>query len=187
MIEKLAETMRPALDCAFIRRTRRNHGLEHATVHILYGQIKNLRVAGRSTSGGFMLIGDVPTEAVQKAADDALRRMRAGEHRLAVHPNCGTNLATTGLLTALVGLFGFGLGRKRTTLNHFSNVMTMMILAVVVAQPLGMDIQRHITTEGNLGDLRIVGVTRREVRIPFLDRVVIVHYIQTREGTEEIA
>ena len=45
-----------------------------------------------------MLLGDVPTEQVESAVREALQRLKAGERGLAVHPNCGTNLATTGLL-----------------------------------------------------------------------------------------
>jgi hypothetical protein len=75
---------------------RRNHGLEHATLHILSQRYPGLSMAGHSNSTGFWLFGDVPTEAVKSAVDEALQRMRSGEHNLAVHANCGTNFVTAG-------------------------------------------------------------------------------------------
>ena len=89
-----------------IRRVRRNHGLEHATIHVLSRKVKNLSMAGRSTVTGFYLYGNVTTEEVESAVREALQRMRNGEHGLAIHPNCGTGLVTAGLLTSLATLVG---------------------------------------------------------------------------------
>src|SRR5450432_4134839 len=100
LVERFANFAQPVLDLPLIRRTRRNHGLEHATIHILSQRVSNLKMAGRSTDSGFVLLGDAPTEQVEAAVREALRRMSAGEHGLAVHPNCGTNLVTTGLMTS---------------------------------------------------------------------------------------
>ena len=50
-------------------------------------------MAGHSTAAGFRLLGEVPTDALQAAVEEALRRMQGGEAKLAVHPNCGTNSA----------------------------------------------------------------------------------------------
>ena len=83
-----------------IDRTRRNHGLEHATITLLSQRQRGLSMVGRSTPNGFYLYGDVSTEALAEAAAAALARMRAGEHHLAVHPNCGTNFVTAGLAAA---------------------------------------------------------------------------------------
>src|SRR5260221_12742627 len=80
----------------FVRWTRRNHGLEHATVHVLSSRIKNLSIAGRSDHTGFYLCGQVSTSDVESAAAEALQRMRNGEDELAVHPNCGTGWGPTG-------------------------------------------------------------------------------------------
>lgn len=182
MIKKIADSIRPALDFPLIRKTRRNHGLEHATVHILSKQVERLRIAGRSTHNGFMLIGDVPTEKVEAAVKEALARMRDGEHNLAVHPNCGTNLVATGTLTALVGFFGVGMRRRQGLLNHFSWMVTMMMLAALVAQPLGMDLQKHITTEGDPGDLELIDVSRYVFTLPILRRPITIHNVVTRKG-----
>jgi len=81
------------LDFQPISRTRRNHSLEHATIHVLSKKFPNVTLAGMSSPSGFTLIGDVATEDVAEAAIEALRRLREGESQLALHPNCGTNFA----------------------------------------------------------------------------------------------
>ncbi len=182
MIERLAQLARPVLEWDLIRRTRRNHGLEHATIHLLSRRLRSLSMAGRSSPSGFILIGDAPTEQIESAVRDALNRMRSGEHSLAVHPNCGTNLVTTGTLTTLAALIGFGGKTRRVTGDRISFVMTLMMAAVLLSQPLGLAFQRHFTTEGNPGDLDLVSVTRREMKLPFVGKAVTVHDVVTRAG-----
>jgi len=144
-----------------VSRTRRNHGLEHATLNILAKIFPDRNMAGHSDSNGFWLVGDVPTDAVQGAVDEALQRMRAGEHNLAVHPNCGTNLVTAGSLAGLAGALGmWGAGpRKRDKLDRFPLVAVLATLALMVAQPLGMNLQKHITTSGIPGTLEVIKIT----------------------------
>jgi len=154
--------LQPVLEIPFIRRTRRNHGLEHATIHLLSQRVQGLRIVGRSDSGGFWLWGDVRTEDVEACATSALRRMQGGEHNLAIHPNCGTNLLTVaalGTLAVLVALIGSE--RERFgKINRAPLVATGIIFAAIFGQPLGMQVQQHITTLGDPGDLEIVEIKR---------------------------
>jgi hypothetical protein len=154
--------LQPLLDIPYIRRTRRNHGLEHATIHLLSERLRNLRMVGRSDAGGFWLLGDVSSEDVQTCANTALQRMQAGEHRLAIHPNCGTNLITVaalGTLAVLVALIGSE--RERWgKIQRIPLVATGLLIAAVFGQPLGMQVQEHITALGDPGDLRILDIRR---------------------------
>ena len=149
------------LDIPAVSSTRRNHGLEHAALHILAKKFPERNMAGHSDPNGFWLIGDIPTEAAAEAVQEALQRMRAGEHSLAVHPNCGTNLLTAGTLAGLAGALGmWGAGpRKRDKLDRFPLVATLATLALMVAQPLGMNLQKHITTSGIPGNLQVTKIT----------------------------
>lgn len=182
MLQQLALAARPVLDLPFVRRTRRNHGLEHATIHVLSGRIRGLQMAGRSSASGFVLIGEAATEAVEAAAHEALRRMRAGEHQLAIHPNCGTNLVTTGFLTTLVGAIGVSGASRRDALNRLPSVMILMMLTVLFSQPLGAQLQKHFTTDGNPADLEIVRITRTQMRLPGASAPVTVHRVATRSS-----
>ena len=86
-----------------VNRIRRNHGLEHATIHVLSDGHKRFSAQGNSDHRGFHLniYGDVTEDEVAAAVTEAHRRLRAGERHLAVHPNCGTVLVTTALLATV--------------------------------------------------------------------------------------
>lgn len=178
-IQRAADWIRPVLDFPLIKRIRRNHAYEHATVHMLNRQ--NFILSGRSDNEGFVVVGDVPTEKVEKAAQDALKRLKRGEKALAVHPNCGTNLVTAGVLTSLVGAVGFFGAKPARIWERFPVVMLGMMFAVLFSQPIGMKVQEHITTEGEPGDLEFVDVERSEAIMPFLGKQII-HRIRTRKG-----
>ncbi len=180
MIERLLAFIRPILNTPIILRVRRNHGLEHATVHMLNRE--RLKASGSSSGAGFVLLGNVPTEKVEAAVHEALRRMRLGEHNLAVHPNCGTNLAAAGVLTTLAALLGLGTRGKRPLWERLPSVMVLMMLAVLSSQPVGLSLQRHVTTEGDPGDLEVVSITHRQIKIPFSEGPVTVHNVTTRQG-----
>ena len=141
-------------------RVRRNHGLEHATIHLLSKKHPRTSLAGHSDTRGFWLMGDVPTEAVVEAAQEALKRLRAGEQDLAIHPNCGTNFVTTGSTAGLAAAAAmFGAGRRwRDKLERIPLAMTLATLALILAQPLGFFLQSRITTSGDPGELEIVDI-----------------------------
>ena len=141
-------------------RIRRNHGLEHATLHVLAKKYPGKSMAGHSDSKGFWLIGDVPTEGVTAAVEEALARMNAGEHQLAVHPNCGTNFATAGTLAGLAGASAMlGVGpRKRDKLDRFALAASLATLALIVGQPAGLFVQKHFTTSGIPEGLQVIEI-----------------------------
>ncbi len=159
-----------------ISRIRRNHGLEHATIHLLSRKFPGTSLAGHSDSGGFWLLGDVSTEAVQAAVSEALRRLRAGEHNLAIHPNCGTNFVTTGTIAGLsAGLAMFSAGRRtRDKLERLPLAMTLATLALIFSQPLGYLLQERVTTSGHPGDLEVAEV------VPTYRGTIRAHRIVTR-------
>jgi hypothetical protein len=144
-----------------VSRIRRNHGLEHATIHILAKKGARSSLAGYSDSGGFWILGEVSTEDVRSAAEEALRRLRGGERELAIHPNCGTNFVTTGSLAgmaAAAAMLTAGRGWREKA-GRVPLAMTAATLALIVAQPLGFYIQEHITTSGDPEGLEIVRIS----------------------------
>ncbi len=148
------------LNTPAVSRVRRNHGLEHATIHLLSQKHPRTSLAGHSDRGGFWLMGDVSTEDVTAATAEALARMRAGEHNLAVHPNCGTNFVTSGSVAgvaAAAAMFGTG-HRTRDKLERIPLAMTLATLTMILSQPLGTLIQERITTSGHPEGLEIVEV-----------------------------
>lgn len=176
MFKFLAVLLAPVLNFSPVLQVRRNHGLEHGTVHMLNRQRYTL--SGISSSMGFLLVGDVPTEKVTRAVEEALRRFGKGEKTLAVHPNCGTNLVVTGLLMTGIGALGFVGTSRRQAWERFSTVMAVTTLAAMVSLPLGMKIQEHFTTSGDMGDLALVNVERHELTLG--NRKLVIHSVETR-------
>ncbi len=181
-VEQFAHFARPVLNLPLVRRTRRNHGLEHATIHLLSNRIKDLRMAGRSTDAGFVLLGEAPTEQVEAAVRDALRRMRDGEHHLAIHPNCGTNLVTTGTMTSLAAMLSLMGASRRDLMNRLPTLMILMMGALLFSQPLGLSLQKYVTTDGDPADMEIISIKRSEMRTPLSSEPLTVHRVVTRSS-----
>ncbi len=159
-----------------ISRIRRNHGLEHATIHVLSEKHRNFSAQGNSDHGGFNLniYGDIAEEDVYDAVEEAYTRMKGGEHQLAVHPNCGTVLLTTATMATLTAVGTFGLEQKRQKESKLSfsvlaNALPSAILAVVVAlivsRPVGVQLQAKYTVEGDLQNLKITSIKKVEPSI----------------------
>ncbi|MBI3738562.1 MAG: hypothetical protein HY258_05900 [Chloroflexi bacterium] len=163
------------LDLPFILETRRNHALEHATLHVLAAKYPNQHMAGHSNPTGFFILGNFSTEDVESAVTQALTRLRAGERDLAIHAGCGTNLATTALLAGT--LAWFVLRGARSLFGRILRLPFAIALAavgVLLSQPLGPVIQQRITTDAEMGNLQLV-----EVR-PSLRGRITAHRVITR-------
>jgi len=155
---------------SLISRIRRNHGLEHATIHVLSEGHKRFSAQGNSDHRGFHLniYGDITEDEVNAAVDEAYRRLRAGEHHLAVHPNCGTVLVTTAALATLAAQTMLALenwrepraGRVRpaSLANALPGAMLAVVVALIVGRPLGVRLQERYTVDGELDDLRVESV-----------------------------
>jgi hypothetical protein len=142
-------------DLFLARRIRQNHALEHATVTLLAKRIPGLAVSARSDNHGFTIFADLDLGAVRESSAEALRRLRAGEAELAIHPNCGTNLAV-GATLAMLGSF-FALTALRPRVRIASAVMSS-VAGLMAARPLGKVVQRRVTTLPDLHDVCIADV-----------------------------
>jgi hypothetical protein len=147
-------------DFLFGRRIRQNHALEHATITILSERVPNLSVSARSSSDGFIVFGDVDLGELRRASEEALSRLQAGEAELAIHPNCGTNLAVGVSLVTLGTLVALASTQVRT------RVMTAAASSLAgwfAARPLGEYVQRHFTTLPDLQGVRVTEIARRKL------------------------
>jgi hypothetical protein len=146
------------LNLPLILETRRNHALEHATLHVLARTYKT-SMAGHSNPTGFFLFGDIQLEDIGDAATEAMTRLKAGESGLAVHAGCGTNLAVTVLLPAS---FAWApLMRVRSTRYRLLLIpvaLTFAIFGYLLSKPLGPWLQEYITTEADLGTMQITDI-----------------------------
>ena len=152
-----------------ISRIRRNHGLEHATIHVLSEKHRNFSAQGNSNHKGFTLniYGDVSEEAVADAVEEAYRRMKRGEHHLAVHPNCGTVLLTTATMAALTAQASFAFEQRRqkqsqmslsVLLNALPTAVLAVVISLIISRPIGVQLQAKYTVEGDLQDMKLQSV-----------------------------
>jgi hypothetical protein len=151
-----------------ISRVRRNHALEHASMQVLSKRHPNLRLMGRSSVWGFYVYGDVPTEDVLNATREGLRRLKSGERGMAIHPNCGSNYVVAGTIAALSAFLALDVlsrNRQKRFLDRLARLpmaCAMATLGIILSRPLGTALQAHITTEADVGNLRVASVTRNE-------------------------
>ena len=146
------------LDLPFILETRRNHALEHATLHML-AHTHTGSMAGHSNPTGFFLLGDFSTPEVWVAATEALERLRGGESGLAIHAGCGTNMATTALLAGTLAWSVLRLAKSTLTkILLLPLAVVFGVIGVLISRPLGPVLQQRITTEANMGNMQIIDI-----------------------------
>lgn len=146
---------------SFIQKTRRNHGLEHATINVLSERYPGLRLAGYSTPFGFSIVGLASRESLVSAIDEALLRVSAGRRGLVIHERCGTNYVAGGILAGLAaGLSMLGTKRDaRSQLQRLPLVILLSTLALLYSPTMGTWLQRNVTTTSSLSGLDVTRIT----------------------------
>lgn len=149
-----------------LSRIRRNHGLEHATIHVMSEKFKNFSAQGNSDHKGFNLniYGDLSEEDVFNCVEEAYGRMKKGEHHLAVHPNCGTVLLTTATMATVAAQLAFTFEQKRTRskltpalfLNTLPTAILLVVLSLIISRPIGVQLQAKYTVEGDLQEMQLL-------------------------------
>lgn len=144
------------------RRTRQHHAIEHATLHMLAARFPHQNFAGYSDPLGFTIYGDVDEETLRRAVGDALLRLQAGETGLAIHPNCGTNLAVATVLATLAAWLGIGMPGRRPLLDRLAGGLCLVLVAQIAAKPLGLHLQGY-TTLAAVGDRWVAAISPLQV------------------------
>jgi hypothetical protein len=112
------------------------------------------RFNGFSTDEGFFVQGVRSTGEVDSAAREALRRLRAGERKLAVHRNCGTTIVAANLLAAVFFLGALGLGLYLGW-NIYLLILSGIVLSLALRVPLSLFLQRFVTTDADLSNAEV--------------------------------
>jgi hypothetical protein len=160
----IGPSSRSRVKLPLISHIRQNHALEHATLHVLGEEHPNLRLIGRSSLWGFYVYGNVSAEQVLAAAQEGLHRLQAGQWQLALHPNCGSNLAVAGLMAGTGAFLALG-GRSKGWLARLARLPLACIaamLGIMLSQPVGYLLQARVTTQPNVEGLRIVDLAEQQ-------------------------
>lgn len=153
------------LDRGLLRRVRQHHAIEHATITLLMARQGGLSLAGgRSDHRGFYVVGAVETHQLAAAVAEALTRLQRGEAELAIHPNCGTNLVTTGAMAGLAAWGATALSRRRQDglVDRMAAAVLAATVAVLLSRPVGLRLQRQVTTLADVAGLRVESISRRQ-------------------------
>ncbi len=149
------------LQAPYVLPTRRNHALEHATIHLLSARFPTLSIGGHSNPTGFFIVGNIPTQALREAVNEALTRLQNGEHSLAIHPGCGTNYLVYGSLAGIFSMLGMiGTRNSRERWDRLPLIIFLSALGFLIGQPLGPALQKQVTTDPHLNETRIVDIRR---------------------------
>jgi uncharacterized protein YqhQ len=164
------------LNTPTISRIRRNHGLEHATIHMMSRRHPNATFIGRSDWRGFFFYGNVSTQELEEAINEALIRLRRGESRLALHANCGTNILTTAVMVtsaSFLALMGTEKeDRPGDRLLRLPMAIVAAVFALILSQPLGALLQKRLTTSSNPGSLEVISIRRITSGRPTIHRIL---------------
>ncbi|HEY88212.1 MAG TPA: hypothetical protein G4N98_00570 [Thermoflexia bacterium] len=147
-----------------VRRIRRNHALEHATINLLGRLQSDSQTVGISGPRGFTLYTDLTIEEVYPAVQQALAALQQGRAELAIHPNCGTNLLTTALLTTITTVLGLRRKQEQKSdrVENFLQLVLLNALMLVLARPMGFWVQANLTVDPRVQDLKISAILSRQ-------------------------
>ena len=152
------------MSAPLIERIRRNHALEHATLHMLEEKTPRLRAGGQAATGGFYLFGDLPDEGtVVVAANEAIRRMSDGQRDLAIHPRCGTNVVTAGVLSGVLATLGvLAAGKRAPWYVQLPNAILGALVGGLLAVRVGPWMQANVTTSADVQTAKVRGIRTGE-------------------------
>jgi hypothetical protein len=114
------------------------------------------RIAGRATIRGFHIYGNISNEEVSQAAHEGLTRLKHGEHDLAVSPFCGTNIVASAVLAGLASFLVLRGGKRK---GNLQTAILASLTGIVIAQPIGRLIQKHLTTSPDVASVDIAEVS----------------------------
>ena len=126
---------------------------------MLSKQHPGVRLVGHSDARGFWLVGDLTTDQVREGVHTAMGRLKRGERKLAIHPNCGTNFVTSGVFAGLAAAAAlFGAKRASDKFARLPMAIALATIGLVISQPFGFIMQERVTTSGDPGEMEIIEI-----------------------------
>ena len=142
-----------------VRRVRRNHALEHATVALMLEEGVPGPLGGYSTPWGFFIVGNLSTEQLTRIVDKALESLSAGQSEMAISPHCGTNMAVAALFSGALTRLALG-KRKQRLWKRVPIVIGAVVVGALLSRPVGNAIQRRFTTLSDMDGLEVVDIQK---------------------------
>jgi hypothetical protein len=159
------------------RATRRNHALEHATIHVLEAGGKR-RLSGRALPDGFRVSGDASPREIKKAFDQVCRLAREGDPLPYISRRCGSNVVSAlGLaLVLLLSVAFVSLLVQPPLAVRAAALAGVVVFFVVMRHGIGNWIQRRFFMATDFEEVSLRDV--REVPVGPMERRP-VHFVAT--------
>ncbi|MCB0076982.1 MAG: hypothetical protein KDD73_06115 [Anaerolineales bacterium] len=149
------------LDLPLVGKTRRVHAIEHATITLLSQRHPNTSMAGRSNSRGFWFYGDIDEKELVATTKEAIAKLQ-GQPTLAIHPNCGTNMAVSGVMTgAAAFLASLPWHANDRKIDRLPRAIIAATFAALFSQPAGLAVQKGYTTSPAVEGLTVGKVKQK--------------------------
>jgi hypothetical protein len=151
---------------------RRNHALEHGTIHFLHVKYgTSTGIGGKALKHGFRVSGARDPDDIRKAFHDLLSLPKNEQWRVVIAKKCGSMIVIAqgiGVLSLLLAVVLFVLmPPSRTTLVMVLGGQLLLFLAL--RRPLGFFIQKRRLLSLGFAEARIRHIQKVEVN-PLLER-----------------
>ncbi|MGI6367981.1 MAG: DUF6391 domain-containing protein [Anaerolineae bacterium] len=141
---------------SILARIRKNHALEHATLHMLEQGPLPGPVAAHSDWNGITFYGRVDRDVLCRALTRALSALQAGESHLALHSRCGSTIAVPVLSGLIIGLLLHHM--SHTTRKESASALTLagVLSPLLCAEPLALGAQKQLLTDPHVGSAELL-------------------------------
>ena len=149
--------------------TRRNHALEHATIHYLEAG-GGKRLSGRAAVNGFRVIGRSSAPEIKSAFEHVRRVVREGGQLPYVSRRCGSNVVTAlGLvLVLLLGVASVSVVLRPPLAIRASGLTSVVLLFFFMRHGIGNLIQRRFFMTIDFDEVSLPEI--REIKPDPIDR-----------------
>ena len=158
-------------------QTRRNHALEHATIHVL--EIgKTRRLSGRAAGNGFRISGRTSPHDIRRAFEQVRRTVRSGAPLPHISGRCGSNVVSA-LGLALLLLLSVALVTallQPPLVVRASALASVVVVFVSMRLAVGNWIQRRFFMSTDFDEVSLRGV--HQVQPGPMERPP-VHFVET--------
>ena len=147
------------LDLPLILETRRNHAVEHATLHILADKYKNQNMAGHSNPGGVFPLRKLRQTGYSICRNRSDESSPCGRKRAGCPPGLRDKPGDHRVSAGAVCLAPFrGVRSTPWRIVLIPLALSFAVLGFFLSRPVGTWLQAHVTTEADLGNMRVVDI-----------------------------
>ena len=148
---------------------RRNHALEHGTIHFLIEELGHRRISGRASNNGFRVAGIHDPDQVRRAFSKLMDLDREEWRRVVVAAACGSSIIVAqglAIVLLLLTLLAFIVWDPSRLIVGFV-LVAQMLLWVLLRAPIGRWLQWNRLLSTDFESAKIRDIRKVSPRWPF--------------------